>query len=83
LFFSKLIFFVLPRSGIFEAGWNPPVERTGSRSRTPDDPDMLYNAFRTILHSTKNHQSAWPFLVPILFVSIRTDLGQILPCSNG
>ena len=26
---------------------------------------MLYNAFKTILNSTKNHQSAWPFLEPV------------------
>lgn len=26
---------------------------------------MLYNAFKTILNATKNHQSAWPFLDPV------------------
>jgi histone acetyltransferase len=33
--------------------------------RSSDDPDFLYNAFKTILNSTKNHQSAWPFLQPV------------------
>ncbi len=45
-------------AGIMEAGWVPPNERAGGRSttRTPDDPDMLYHAFKTILNATKNHQ---------------------------
>ena len=57
--------------GIVEAGWVPPPERPGSggsrlnAGRSADDPDFLYNAFKTILNSTKNHQSAWPFLHPV------------------
>ncbi len=62
----KFLFFIFP-TGILEAGWIPPTERAGSRSsaRTTDDPDVLYNALKTILNATKNHQSAWPFLVPV------------------
>ncbi len=46
-----------------EAGWVPPNERAGGRSttRTPDDPDMLYHAFKTILNATKNHQVFYLF----------------------
>ena len=56
--------------GIIEAGWvTPPPEKPAHRgqlSRTdPNDPDALYNSLRTILNSTKNHQSAWPFQVPV------------------
>ena len=58
---------VFPVPGILEAGWIPPNERIGGRSntRTPDDPDMLYNALKTILNATKNHTSSWPFLLPV------------------
>jgi len=46
--------------GILEAGWIPPTERPGSGSRSngrsQDDPDVLFNAFKMILNSTKNHQ---------------------------
>ena len=55
--------------GILEAGWVPPPERPGSagrsNGRSSDDPDFLYNTFKTILNSTKNHQSAWPFIQPV------------------
>ena len=50
--------------GILEAGWVPqqperPSSAARSSSRSSDDPDFLYNAFKTILTSTKNHQTAW------------------------
>ncbi len=58
--FYKNVFF---SSGIMEAGWVPPNERAGGRSttRTPDDPDMLYHAFKTILNATKTHQVFYLF----------------------
>lgn len=54
--------------GIVEAGWVPPPERPGRTSTRADpsnDPDALYNSLKTILNSTKNHQSAWPFQAPV------------------
>ena len=49
--------------GILEAGWVPQPERPGSAgrssARSSDDLDFLYNAFKTILTATKNHQTAW------------------------
>ncbi len=53
--------------GIIEAGWVPPTEKANkSSSRTdPNDPDVLYNSLKTILNSTKNNQSAWPFQTPV------------------
>ena len=55
--------------GIIEAGWVAPADRggaprTSTRSDT-NDPDVLYNALKTILNATKNHQSAWPFQTPV------------------
>jgi len=54
--------------GIMEAGWIPPERSNGRNTRgeiDKQDPDFLYNAFKTILHATKNHQSAWPFQTPV------------------
>ena len=45
------------------------TERSNGRNTRGEidkqDPDFLYNAFKTILHATKNHQSAWPFQTPV------------------
>jgi len=54
--------------GIIEAGWVTPADRGAGRPSTrtdTNDPDVLYNALKTILNSTKNHQSAWPFQSPV------------------
>ena len=53
--------------GVIEAGWVPPPEKPG-RAMTrsdPNDPDALFSSLKTILNSTKNHQSAWPFQAPV------------------
>jgi len=52
--------------GIIEAGWVTPADRGRPSTRTDtNDPDVLYNALKTILNATKNHQSAWPFQSPV------------------
>merc|ERR550539_447769 len=53
--------------GIIEAGWVPPPERHNSRTNRVDlsDPDVLYNALKTILNATKSNQYAWPFQTPV------------------
>lgn len=53
--------------GIIEAGWVPPNERSNTRSSRVDltDSDALFSALKTILNSTKNHQSSWPFQSPV------------------
>ena len=45
----------------------PPPERTNTRTNRIDltDSDALFSALKTILNSTKNHQSAWPFQIPV------------------
>jgi len=45
--------------GIHLTGYRPPPERIGtsrSMARSQDDPDVLYNSFKTILNAVKNHQ---------------------------
>jgi len=53
--------------GIIEAGWVPPPERINSRTNRVDlsDSDALFSALKTILNATKNHQSSWPFQIPV------------------
>ena len=53
--------------GIIEAGWVPPADRGSERKTRTDtsDPDVLYNALKTILNATKSNQYAWPFQTPV------------------
>ena len=50
-----------------QAGWVPPPERINSRTNRVDlsDSDALFSALKTILNATKNHQSSWPFQIPV------------------
>ncbi|KAL1116884.1 hypothetical protein AAG570_005353 [Ranatra chinensis] len=53
--------------GIRETGWRP-VLRTTRVSRLTEecsDPDTLYKLLKTVLHSIKNHELAWPFQKPV------------------
>lgn len=63
--------------GILEAGWVPLAERPNGRSTMrsdPNDPEALYNSLKTILTSSKNHQSAWPFQLPVDRKVVRRSL---------
>jgi len=53
--------------GIIEAGWVPPADRGSERKTRTDtsDPDVLYNALKTILNGAKGNQYAWPFQTPV------------------
>ena len=55
--------------GILEAGYVPPEKAAGRITRNSDDSkhdaEALFTTLRTILNAVKNHQSAWPFLIPV------------------
>ena len=54
--------------GILETGWNPPSQDKSRSTRNSDekaDAEHLYNVLKTILVACRNHQSSWPFMIPV------------------
>lgn len=53
--------------GLREIGWKPQMraQRTSRPLEETSDPDKLAASFAAVLHSVRQHASAWPFVRPV------------------